>query len=675
MTDAPARQPAPRGAGGPARSQLLILLVVAFLVIIFGLYEVVERTLLAPRVSMETLHLLHILRGVASSLFLAGFVAWYLLRKSVPVFPPSPGVEAPIGFLNLEERVRQHARWFVHARWVAIGVILGLILISGPLTRMLPPVTLLPLLIWWSVLPVANLWFRRSVGRVRSPDGHIVVQAVVDLAVLTGLLNASGGLENPLYVAYIFHVIIAAIVLPKRKSLAITAVALALFLALVIGEAAHFMPHYTNWLFPHSGIAELAHGPKTSHGDEEAIHAAHDPVFVSGEAGSFVFVLLLVAWLTMLVADRLRQSEDRLERTARVAVLERTRLESVVHAAGVGMILLDSDLTVRWFSRLVANWLQWDDSMIGRRCPLYELAGGAEPGPAARVLETGQPAETERTVAAEDGSRRRFHHIASPVRDGAGRVVQVVEVVEDVTVRRALEAEALHADKMSVLGRMAAGIAHEIGNPLSSMAARLQLMGRHGDAAFLQRSLALLQGQVSRIGRIVHGVSQFARMPRQEWMTWEVNAAVEEAMSVAELDPRMNGIVFHRALAAPSPRVRGVRDQVVQVVLNLLLNAAEAMSGRGTITVETSRGQGEVGIAVQDSGVGMDEKVQTRLFEPFFTTKPSGTGLGLSISYTLIHAHGGRFQVQSEPGKGTRVMVLLPAAEAPEAARGGGVAR
>ncbi len=669
MTDAPAGQTAPRGVRSPSRRQLLVLLVVGFLAIIFGLYEVVERTLLAPRVSMETLHLLHILRGVGSSLFLAGFVAWYLLRRGVPVFPPSPGVEASPAFVDIGERGRQHARWFVHARWIAIGVILGLILISGPLVRMLPRATLVPLLLWWSVLPLANLCFRRSVARVRSPEGHVMIQAVVDLVVLTGLLNASGGIENPLYVAYIFHVIIAAIMLPKRKSLAITAAALALFLGLVVGEAARILPHYTNRLFPHSRIVESVHPPFAGHVDEEAVHAAHDPVFVSSEAGSFVFVLLLAAWLTMLVADRLRQSEEGLERTARSAVLERKRLESVVHSARVGIILLDPDLTVRWFSQLVSEWLRWDILVVGRRCPLYEPPGVHEAGPAVRVLETGRPAEAERTLTADDGSLRRFRHVASPVRDGAGQVVQVVEVVEDVTMRRALEAEALHADKMSVLGHMAAGIAHEIGNPLSSIAARLRLMEKRSDAQFLHTSLALLQEQVGRIGRIVHGVSEFARMPRQEWVTWEVNAAVEEAMNVAELDSRMNGIVFHRAMAAPSPRVRGVRDQVVQVVLNLLLNAAEAMSGRGALAVETSQRQGEVAIAVQDSGVGMDEKVRARLFEPFFTTKPSGIGLGLSISYTLIHAHGGRFEVQSEPGKGTRFTVLLPAAEAVAMAR------
>lgn len=669
MTHVPRDVPPARPARRAPLAQFLIPIVVVCLAALFGGYLVVERTLIAPRASMEQLDFIPIVRVVASSLIVVGFGVWYLMRTSLPVFPSAAAVEAPGESLEAE-RARHHARWFVHARGIALVVILGLILVAGPLARMLPDATLAPLLIWWGVLLAANVWFSRSVARVRSPEGHIMLQAVVDLIVLTGLLNASGGIENPLYVAYIFHVIIAAIVLPRRKALMVAAAALVLFLTLVVGESTRVLPHYTNQLFPHAGIATSGHVVGGGDDDSETVTAAFDPLYVSGEAGSFAIVLLLASWLTMLVTDRLRQSEERLERTARAAVLERTRLESVVHAARVGMILLDADLTVRWFSPLASEWLEWDASVLGRPCPLYATTGDGEPGPAARVLETGRPAETERTVLAADGSRRYFRHVASPVEDGAGRVVQVVELVEDVTLRRALEAEALHAGKMSVLGRMAAGIAHEIANPLSSMAARIRLMEHRTDEEFLGTSLTLLQGQVERIGRIVHGVSQFARTPRQEWITLEVNTAVEEAMSVAELDSRMKGIAFRRSMATPSPRIRGVRDQVVQIVLNLLLNAAEATANQGTIEIETSQQLGEVTIAVRDSGVGMDERVRSRLFEPFFTTKPKGTGLGLSISYTLVHAHGGRFQVESEPGKGARFVVLLPAAEAVATADG-----
>jgi signal transduction histidine kinase len=113
--------------------------------------------------------------------------------------------------------------------------------------------------------------------------------------------------------------------------------------------------------------------------------------------------------------------------------------------------------------------------------------------------------------------------------------------------------------------------------------------------------------------------------------------------------------------------VRGVRDELMQVVINLLLNAVEAMHDGGTLDVATSADDGHVRIAITDSGPGIDESVRARLFQPFFTTKADGTGLGLSICHSLVRAHGGTIEVESEPGSGSRFTLVLQAARAPEA--------
>jgi signal transduction histidine kinase len=242
-------------------------------------------------------------------------------------------------------------------------------------------------------------------------------------------------------------------------------------------------------------------------------------------------------------------------------------------------------------------------------------------------------------------------------------VVQVVELVEDITARKALETQALHAGKLSVLGRMAAGVAHEIGNPLSSLTARLELMERRDDPSFARESLTVLRGQIARISRIVHGISHFARPRHQEWERWEINGVVGEALELLRVDRRARRIEFRERLAVPSPRVRGVRDQIVQVCLNLLLNAVEASPDGAVVEIETVQRDGDVVLAVEDQGNGVTPEVRAHLFEPFFTTKPEGTGLGLSISYAMVHAHNGRIEVSSDPGKGARFAVHLPAAE------------
>jgi signal transduction histidine kinase len=567
-------------------------------------------------------------------------------------------------------------------RWLASGVALLLILLAVPVARVLPPATLAPLLVWCGLLVVANFLFRRWAGRGDRLEKQIVTQALVDLVILTGLLNASGGIENPLYIAYVFHVIIPGILLPRRKAYALTAAACALFLFLVLSEYFGVLPHYTNTLFPHGTEGE-ARGASTPAGEErhqepgdDLEHASRDWIFVIGRGLPFSIVLVLTSYFTVMVADRLRRSERKLEDAARVAMLGQKRLESVVDAARVGILLVAPDVTIRWFSQRAAQWLEWDDTIIGQRCPLDETSGGCETCIVSGTARTGRALESERAVMVEGGALRYFRHASSPVHDPDGKVVQVVELVEEITARKALEAEAMHAGKLSVLGRMAAGIAHEIGNPLSSLDARLHLLERRQDPAFVRESVTLLRSQISRIGRIVRSISQFSRGTPTAWAVWDLNAVLEEAVNIAKMDRRAREVTFRTNLASPPPKVRGIKDQISQVFLNLLLNALEAMPTGGTVTVATSRTDHEIRALVADTGSGMDEAVRQRLFEPFFTTKRDGTGLGLSVSYSLVQAHGGRIEVETEPGKGSRFVVVFPAGAAEEpalsSASGGG---
>ncbi len=637
----------------PRRALLLVaLLAVAVIGLIFGGYELLERRVLASRIDMQMLHVFHILRGVISSLVLAGVIAWFLLRHPAAVFPSPQSAAGLPTLLDREGRRRQHVRWFVQMRWIATAVSLALILIAVPITHILSRSVLVPLLTWWTTLPLANLLFSRWARKSRRFDLQISAQVIVDLVILSGLLNASGGIENPLYTAYLFHVIIAGILLPKQRALGLTVAAGLLFAVVVFGEYFRLLPHYTNLLFPHP------------HSSQGVSHAAHDSVFVLGRSLPFLIVLLLTAYLTTLVAERLRQSERELEAAARASLLERQRLESVIDAAGVGMMLLSPDLSILWYSRRAAEWLGLSADGIGQHCPFLRATGGCADCVATRTFDSGKLQETERSVTAAGGGARCFRHVASPVRDREGHTIQVVELVEDITVRNALEAKALHAGKLSVLGQMAAGIAHEIGNPLASLSTRVDLLERRQDPHFLRESLGVLRGQIDRIGRIVHGISLFARNRGRKWTVWEVNGAIEEAANIVSLDRRAEAVAFRRRLAEPSPRVRGVRDQIVQVFLNLLLNAVEAMPEGGEVLIEASQLDGEVRVAICDTGMGLSPEVRARLFEPFFTTKPDGTGLGLSISYSFVHAHGGHIEVNSEKGRGSCFLVVLPSAEA-----------
>ncbi len=605
--------------------------------------------------SAPDLHLSQLVQSLLASLAVAILVVWFLGARREPTFPQtSDALSLPLR----GDRVRRHAQWFVQMRWVAVAVSLALIFIAVLLSEILPHAALPNLLAWWVALIGANIWFGRRLRWAQDLEKEIVLQASVDLVVLTGWLNASGGIENPFYHVYILHVIIAGILLPKRKALFVTTVACTLTCFLAAAEYFRLVPHVTISVFPHS-YAEGEH----AHAEGGMLHASLDPVFVLRRMIPFLATLNLVAYLTTIIADRLRRSEDELEEAARTEALERRRLEGVIHSAGLGVVLIDPDLTLRWYSGRAAEWLDLDPSSIGKVCDSSDEGAGCS-CLVAETARSGSPMETERVVELSPGKVRYLRHATWPVLDSDGRVQQVVKLVQDMTAQKALEAKAVHAGKLSALGKMAAAVAHEINNPLASLSSRLSRMERSDDPEFLRESVGVLRGQLSRIGRIVHTVSQFSKAPAQARTTWDVTAAVDEALSVISLDPRAAKTHFEWRPSSSCLLVNAVRDQILQAYLNLLINAAEATRKGGQVTVRAFASNREVAVEVEDFGEGIESSMEDRLFEAFATTKPLGIGIGLAISQSLVHAHGGRIEVQSEPGKGSRFTVLLPAADA-----------
>ena len=638
-----------RDEAGRFRWPVVTILALFSLVIVAGL-------LLDPLVSdtqeRQVSQPLRVLRGVAVAVFLALAVIALLRRQLFSL--PLVGQEVPSAILDSDARRRHDAEWFVHLRWLAAAVALGLITCARPDTRGL-------LVVWWAGLLAANLAFEASVRRWHHYELQILVQAAIDLVILTGFLNASGGLESPLYTVYLFHPIVGRILLPGRKAIAVSLLAVVLFGLLAFGEYLHILPHYTNFFFPHLDAvpgSEAGHGGP-AHGG--SVHASYDLYFVLGRAVPFVAVLLLTDFFVASVMRRLRGSERGLEVAARLAMLERERVEGVVDAAGVGMMQVDAAIALRWFSGRIATWLGWDDRKLNGRCPLLDVPDGCDTCVVRATLETGQPEAAERREAGDKRGERFFRHSSSPIKDASGKVVQVVEVIEDVTAQRALEAEAIRAGKLSVLGRMAAGIAHEIGNPLSSLSTRVRLLERRkGEEPFVAESIGVLSTQIDRITRIVRNVSQFARVQPRDRTVWEANGLVAETMDVVRLDRRAKAIELRHALETPSPVVCGVRDQIGQILLNLVLNAVEATPDGGAALLSTAQQGAEVHFSVEDQGPGIDDETRSHLFEPFFTTKAEGTGLGLSISYGLAAAHGGRIEVEDLPERGSKFTLVLP---------------
>ncbi len=236
---------------------------------------------------------------------------------------------------------------------------------------------------------------------------------------------------------------------------------------------------------------------------------------------------------------------------------------------------------------------------------------------------------------------------------------------------RAAQATLVRTEKLSSLGKLSASIAHEINNPLAGILTFAKLMIRtieHGpvgeaERRTLVRQLALVQRETERCTAIVRNLLDFARERPLQLKDVDVNHVVEEVFSLVSNQTAMLGVESSKDLA-PVPKVEADFGQLRQAFLNIVINAVEAMGKGGHLRVSTRPlpEQGAMEVVFQDDGPGISPELMQQIFDPFFTTKEKGTGLGLSVVYGIVERHKGRVSVESEPGKGTRFTIWLPAA-------------
>ncbi len=222
---------------------------------------------------------------------------------------------------------------------------------------------------------------------------------------------------------------------------------------------------------------------------------------------------------------------------------------------------------------------------------------------------------------------------------------------------------ATQTEKLSALGRMAAGIAHEINNPLAGVLLYSSNMIKKvpkGDA--LEEGLQVIIDETIRCRKIIQELLEFSKGREPTKVPTNINDIIGKALNILENEFLLNRIDMDKSLAPDLPDIMADGSQMEQVFVNLLLNAVQAVPEGGTIQVKSSLNQQEssVSIEVKDNGPGIGRKEQSKIFEPFFSTKPNGTGLGLSVSYGIVRNHQGNISVHSQPGEGTRFLIKLP---------------
>lgn len=345
------------------------------------------------------------------------------------------------------------------------------------------------------------------------------------------------------------------------------------------------------------------------------------------------------------------------------------RLEAVIHNAPVAIAQLDLNGIVQEWSAGAERILGWTRAeAVGQLAPSVPVEARTDLLASIAKIRSGSPVEQEESRRLrKDGSVLDAKIWRAPLCDERGDVYAVIAMLVDVTEQKLLEDQFRHAQKMDAVGRLAGGVAHDFNNLLTVIAGYTQMaIKRLPESEPAAAEMAEVLSAAERAARLTRQLLALSRREIVAPVVLDINDVIAQ---VEKLLRRMVGddIQVETRLKSPLPPVRVDRSQLELVLLNLAVNARDAMPGGGTLAIETGVQGKNVAIRVTDTGVGMEAETIPRIFEPFFTTKEAGkgTGLGLSTSYNVIRQHGGTINVESTVGAGSTFEVRLPSVDAP----------
>ena len=280
-----------------------------------------------------------------------------------------------------------------------------------------------------------------------------------------------------------------------------------------------------------------------------------------------------------------------------------------------------------------------------------------------RVIQSGNVWNGEIENRRKSGELLYTQLLISPIIDNDGIVVGFLGSHRDITKQRQLEQQLMHSQKMESIGTLAAGIAHEVGNPLTSISSIVQVLTRTTSDEFTREKLGLVESQVHRITKIIRDLVDFSRPSNYQVQATDVVKSVMNAVEIVKMGKKAKDVTFVTNIHQQIPLISLVPDQIDQVFINILLNAVDAMRGKkGNIDVTVDKDDASVRIRITDDGSGIAPSNISKVFEPFFTTKRvgEGTGLGLWVSYGIIKSFRGDLTVESTLEHGTTFCVRLP---------------
>lgn len=374
---------------------------------------------------------------------------------------------------------------------------------------------------------------------------------------------------------------------------------------------------------------------------------------------SVLMVLGFAGFMILLVAQSYRATRRRLQDTSAIA-------GEVVAGLPAGLLVMDPEASI-----VLANPAA--EAITGLDAPAIQGRPAREvlPENLARMVSSAGPdtriIEEELEGRFGDGRPVPLSVSCAGIVNEEGMFIGSLLIFRDLTEIRELRQAIRRKEKLAAIGGLAAGIAHEIRNPLSSVKGMATYFkNRAGDDPEARQAAELMVQETNRLNRVISELLEFARPSKIHARPTDINAVLDHSIRLIRQDAEQQGIELKISRGENLPPADIDPDRFVQCLLNLYLNAIQAMDSGGVVLVETAAGgDGRVVIRVSDTGPGIKEEDTGRIFDPYFTTKADGTGLGLAIVHKIVEDHGGEITVKSAPGQGTVFTVFLPASSGP----------
>ncbi|MGE5183164.1 MAG: two-component system sensor histidine kinase NtrB, partial [Acidobacteriota bacterium] len=457
-----------------------------------------------------------------------------------------------------------------------------------------------------------------------------------DLVLTSALVYVTGGAQSPYTFLFALTIVTAGALAYRRGAIVVTVFALAALVAVSLIAWAH--------------VLELPLPPNVRPWQETAAELART-------LGIQVALMIGVGTLSVVFGDQLQRGVETLATTRRAAADLLTLHQDIVRSLSSGLITLAADGTVLTANAAAGEILLTDvaelaglpiESVMPGLAALLDGAAGAEPRRAELVI----PSRGRELVVGAT---------LSPLRDVRDQVIGRVINFQDLTELKRLELHARRAERLATVGHLAAGIAHEIRNPLASISGSIELLRQSPQTSDDDRTLmTIVHREIQRLNVLIGDLLDYTNPKPKQAVDFDLAVLVDELVQVARGDAVFADVELATDVSGPLP-VNADPAKLRQVLWNLVRNAAEAAAAGGKhVTITARPAAGGARIAVEDDGPGIPKEQLARIFDPFFTTKPKGTGLGLATSHAVVAEHGGRIDVETEVGKGTKMVVTLP---------------